>query len=179
MRKRIFHHAHQLAHLERTQPEVAEKAIRLKRLGQFDEAVKLIVEAILSELDALTRPTASLPSPLAPLPPCEQLWAKIKEQIDSQQMPSRDWQIKIGQLDGENVNLVRRRDERICLYSIMKGLSAPIAFWGRDWNPNNQSSAYKGCWKMADYARTNFEAWLNPKPSPSRWRKTTGGWTIK
>lgn len=66
MKRKTFRHQNQLAHLERTQPEVARHAIRLKRLGLTDAAIHIIRQAIHHELDRLTRPAPQIPAITTP-----------------------------------------------------------------------------------------------------------------
>jgi hypothetical protein len=157
MTRATFRHTYQLTQFKKLNPEAHAEATDYLSRGLAGTAAKIVAEAVQAALPLMTDPRG------------EQLWQKVVEQVESQDTPMRDWQDKVGELDGEEVSLYRRPDNKICLYLIRKGTSAPIAFWGWDWDPNHQSSAYTGTWKLTDKARRNFEAWLNPVPNPRRW----------
>lgn len=160
---KTYRHQNQLLQLKKLNPEIHQQASTLLDNGLVEMASKIIIEAM---HQALIK---------------EQLWQIIVSRIESQNVPYfKKSQDAIARYNGYDVNLYRRPiDDRIVLYHAVLGSSAPIAQWGRDFDPNHQSSAYRGCWKLTAQARENFETWLDYKPSPRRWRKQAGGWAVK
>lgn len=169
----IFRHSRQLHQLEVLNPTAHRKAKRFLALGKTNKAIGIILEAMHAALSNLAGPEPT---------PAQLIWIEIECRVEAQDFPLwRNTQIEIGQVSGYTVSLYRRStDDQIVLYHPVLGASAPVARWGRDLDPNNQSSAYNGCWKLTKAAKRNLEAWLNPAPSLRSQPRWSGrGWGRK
>lgn len=166
--KKTFRHQHQLIQLKRLDPPAHARAETALNNGFVAIASSIVTTALQAALTRFTHPE-------------DQAWTEIVQLIEAQKLPpvpgtlcpAIAWQ-------GRLISFYRRgTDDRVVLYNKALGSSRPIAFFGRDWDPNHQSSAYAGRWKLTSEARANFEEFIARVPGPSGYTKIDGQWRPK